>query len=80
VDVKQHKTNGYRSVQRQCVNFEKLTDWRLASTIDMDRYVEVMRKPEGVTQRKMADQYYTYNGRPNPNHPNGAFSGEDFNV
>jgi hypothetical protein len=46
----------------------------------MDRYVEVMRKPEGVTQRKMADQYYTYNGRPNPNHPNGAFSGEDFNV
>jgi hypothetical protein len=69
-----------RSVQKQCVNFDKLTDWRLANTIDMDRYVEVMRKPEGVTERKMADQYYAYYGFPNPNHPDGAFPDEDFNV
>lgn len=38
------------SVNRQCINFDKLTEWRKENTVDMDRYVEVMEKPEGVKE------------------------------
>ena len=60
------------SINKKCVNFDGLTDWRKENTIDMDKYVEVMKKPEGgnpkINQRPAADQYYEYWGYDNPNH------------
>ncbi len=44
----------------------------------MDKYGEVMLKPEGVKQIPMADDYYIYWGGTNPNHINGTNPGEDF--
>lgn len=71
--------NLYRSVNRECINFEKLTNWRRANTVDMDKYIEVMTMPDGVARRPMADQYYEYYGLDNPNHKGGANEGQDFN-
>lgn len=45
----------------------------------MDKYIEVMKMPDGVTTRPMADQYYEYYGLDNPNHKAGANKGQDFN-
>jgi hypothetical protein len=60
------------SINKKCVDFDGLTEWRKRNTIDMDKYVEVMRKPEGdqskIKQRPAADQYYEYWGYENPNH------------
>ncbi|KAF1939249.1 hypothetical protein EJ02DRAFT_457105 [Clathrospora elynae] len=61
------------SINKKCVNFDGLTDWRLKNTIDMDKYVEVMEMPLGVKpgvkkQLPAADQYYEYWGYDNPNH------------
>ncbi|KAJ4313594.1 hypothetical protein N0V94_006864 [Neodidymelliopsis sp. IMI 364377] len=60
------------SIKKQCVNFEGLTKWRRENTIDMDKYVKVMKMPEGekpgIKQRPAADQYYEYWGYENPNH------------
>ncbi|KAK3180011.1 hypothetical protein K4F52_008589 [Lecanicillium sp. MT-2017a] len=67
------------SVNRECINFEKLTNWRRANTVDMDKYIEVMTMPDGVARLPMADQYYEYYGLDNPNHKGGANKGQDFN-
>ncbi|KAL7800816.1 hypothetical protein V8C43DRAFT_326016 [Trichoderma afarasin] len=46
------------SIDRKCINFDKLTDWRLANTIDMKKWAERMKKPNGAKEGKMEDQYY----------------------
>ncbi|KAF2796337.1 hypothetical protein K505DRAFT_300397 [Melanomma pulvis-pyrius CBS 109.77] len=60
------------SINKKCVNFDKFTDWRKENTIDMDKYVKVMQRPEGdkpgIKQLPAADQYYEYWGYDNPNH------------
>ena len=60
------------SINKKCVDFDGLTEWRRSNTIDMDKYVEVMKMPEGdkpgIKQRPAADQYYEYWGYENPNH------------
>ncbi|XPS80983.1 hypothetical protein M3J09_012927 [Ascochyta lentis] len=60
------------SINKKCVNFDGLTEWRKKHTIDMDKYVEVMKMPEGekpgIKQLPAADQYYEYWGYDNPNH------------
>ncbi len=60
------------SINKKCVNFDGLTEWRKDHTIDMKKYVEVMKMPEGekpgVQQHPAADQYYDYFGYENPNH------------
>jgi hypothetical protein len=60
------------SINKQCVNFDKFTDWRKANTIDMEKYVKAMHMPEGekpgIKQLPAADQYYEYWGYENPNH------------
>lgn len=60
------------SINKKCVNFDGLTEWRKRNTIDMDKYVRVMKKPEGsklgTKQRPAADQYYEYWRYDNPNH------------
>ncbi|KAL7931544.1 hypothetical protein V8C35DRAFT_309776 [Trichoderma chlorosporum] len=50
------------SIDRKCINFEKLSDWRRANTIDMNKWAEIMKKPPGAKEEKLADQYY------GPNH------------
>ena len=61
-----------RSINKKCVNFDGLTEWRKEHTIDMDKYVKVMQMPEGekpgIKQLPAADQYYEYFGYDNPNH------------
>jgi len=61
-----------RSINKQCGDFGKFTDWRKANTINMTKYVEVMRQPErdkpGIKQLPAADQYYSYWNYSNPNH------------
>ncbi|KAJ4378179.1 hypothetical protein N0V83_001013 [Neocucurbitaria cava] len=60
------------SINKKCVDFEGLTQWRKENTIDMERYVEVMKRPAGdkpgIKQHPAADQYYEYWGYENPNH------------
>ncbi|KZM19143.1 uncharacterized protein EKO05_0010178 [Ascochyta rabiei] len=60
------------SINKMCVNFDGLTEWRREHTIDMDKYVEVMKMPmgekPGIKQLPAADQYYEYWGYDNPNH------------
>lgn len=48
------------SINRQCVDFEKLTQWRQESTIDMDKYVRVMMKPVGVKEMKQSEEYFAF--------------------
>lgn len=66
-----------RSIDRKCINFDKLTDWRLANTIDMKKWAEHMKKPNGVKEEKMADQYYGPNDVQNPNHHGGTHEDVD---
>jgi hypothetical protein len=68
------------SIQKQCINFEGLTQWRREKSVDMDKWVDVMMKPAGVNELPMADAYYDLYNKPNPNHADGANPGEDFNV
>lgn len=71
------------SVNKQCVNFEKLTSWRKANTLDLDEYVQKMQKKPGLKKELPApDDYYKYfmPDKVNPNHLNGANSGNDFNL
>lgn len=72
------------SVNRQCVDFDRLSAWRRAHTLDMDRYVATMRRKPGrrYTELPAPDQYYAHYlpGVPNPNHAGGAHPGEDFNL
>lgn len=72
------------SVNRQCINFERLSQWRKENTLDMGKYVKTMRKKEDkhYHQLKAPDAYYKYYmpDAVNPNHLNGANPGEDFNL
>ncbi|KAI1559509.1 tat pathway signal sequence, partial [Pyrenophora tritici-repentis] len=67
------------SINKKCVNFDGLTEWRKANTVDMDKYVKVMKMPEvnkpGVKELPAADQYYEYWGFDNPNHKPEAEGG-----
>lgn len=60
------------SINKQCVDFDALTTWRKENTIDMEKYVKVMQRPEGdkpgIKQLPAADQYYAYWNYTNPNH------------
>jgi hypothetical protein len=46
------------SINRQCIDFDRLTEWRKESTIDKDTYLSNMAKPEGVTGLPMPDAYW----------------------
>ncbi|KAG6107384.1 hypothetical protein E4U14_004184 [Claviceps sp. LM454 group G7] len=39
------------SIQAHCINFEKLTEWHKEASIDMNKYLRVMKKPPGVKER-----------------------------
>ncbi|KAI1382004.1 hypothetical protein F4677DRAFT_439808 [Hypoxylon crocopeplum] len=70
------------SINRQCVNFEKLTAFRKENGLDLDKYVRVMKKSlhPGVKERHQSDAYYYWYNETNPNHINGANPGEEFNM
>ncbi|OTA98180.1 hypothetical protein M426DRAFT_77114 [Hypoxylon sp. CI-4A] len=70
------------SINRQCMNFEKLSAFRKENGLDLDKYVRVMKKSlhPGVKERHQSDAYYYWYNETNPNHINGANSGEDFNM
>ena len=72
----------HRSVNRQCINFDKLTAWRKENTLDPAKYEKIMKKSShpGVKERHQSDAYYEYFHKENPNHINGANPGEDFNM
>lgn len=67
-------------MNRQCIDFEKLTTWRREQSIDIDKYLKVIRRPEGQAELKLPDAVYTYQGLKNPNHEGGANPDEDFNL
>ncbi|XDG10127.1 hypothetical protein ABKA04_009742 [Annulohypoxylon sp. FPYF3050] len=70
------------SINRQCIDFEKLTEFRKANGLDLDKYVRIMKKAlhPGVKERHQSDAYYYWYNETNPNHVNGANPGEDFNM
>ena len=70
------------SINRQCINFDKLTEWRKDNSIDMTKYLERMKKKEGQKELPAPDDFYVYYApdKVNPNHLNGANPGEDFNM
>ncbi|RGP79544.1 tat pathway signal sequence [Fusarium longipes] len=71
------------SVNRQCIDFDQLTEWRLKNSVDLDTYIENSAKPPGVKQLPAPDAYYKFfnpNNLTNPNHINGAHPDEDFNL
>jgi hypothetical protein len=71
------------SVNRQCVDFQKLTELRKDNRLDLGKYVEKMKNREGgVRELHPPDDYYKYfqPNITNPNHVNAANPGEDFNL
>ncbi|KAI1652891.1 hypothetical protein F4813DRAFT_376543 [Daldinia decipiens] len=70
------------SINRQCINFEKLTAFRKENGLDLDKYVQIMKKSlhPGVKERHQSDAYYYWYNETNPNHIDGANPGEDFNM
>jgi hypothetical protein len=38
------------SINAHCVNFDKLTKWHKEASVDMKKYVQVMKKPAGVKE------------------------------
>ncbi|KAI1208022.1 uncharacterized protein F4807DRAFT_462113 [Annulohypoxylon truncatum] len=70
------------SINRQCINFEKLTKFRRENGLDLDKYVQRMKKSlhPTVKERHQSDAYYYWYNETNPNHINGANPGEDFNM
>ncbi|KAI1799441.1 hypothetical protein F4811DRAFT_98520 [Daldinia bambusicola] len=70
------------SINRQCINFDKLTEFRKEHGLDLDKYVRIMKKSlhPGVKERHQSDAYYYWYNETNPNHINGANRGEDFNM
>ncbi|KAL3956957.1 hypothetical protein ACCO45_009803 [Purpureocillium lilacinum] len=38
------------SINAHCINFDKLVKWHKEASVDMEKYVEVMRKPKGVKE------------------------------
>ncbi|ETS75044.1 hypothetical protein PFICI_13528 [Pestalotiopsis fici W106-1] len=65
------------SINRQCIDFDRLTDFRKQVSLDMDRYRVTMNKPEGVTELPAPDHYYELFGEKNPNHLHGEDPEED---
>lgn len=65
------------SINRQCVDFDAITEWRLENTIDIDRFKKIVRKPDGVKALKGADDWYKFMAPnfTNPNHLHGANPG-----
>lgn len=59
------------SINRQCIDFDHLTEFRKSVSLDMDKYKRVMTKPEGVTQIPAPDQFYELFGEENPIHLHG---------
>ncbi|KAF7539639.1 hypothetical protein G7054_g1980 [Neopestalotiopsis clavispora] len=59
------------SINRQCIDFDALTEFRKQVSLDMDKYKVTMNKPEGVTELPAPDNYYTLFGEENPNHVHG---------
>ncbi|ROW02987.1 hypothetical protein VMCG_05731 [Cytospora schulzeri] len=62
------------SVNRQCINFDKLTQWRKDNTVDMDHYIEVMKKPKGVKEAPVPAEYWKLHPdelKHFPTHPQG---------
>ncbi|KAG6135838.1 hypothetical protein E4U38_001649 [Claviceps purpurea] len=55
--VTRHWTEGLEypfpdfSIQAHCINFEKLTEWHTEASVDLEKYVRVMKKPPGVKER-----------------------------
>ncbi|KAI1105459.1 hypothetical protein F4804DRAFT_128701 [Jackrogersella minutella] len=70
------------SINRQCINFDKLTAFRKENGLDLDKYVDIMKKSlhPDVKERHQSDAYYYWYNETNPNHVNGADPGEDFNM
>lgn len=74
----------HRSVNRECINFDKLTECRRQSTLNMSRWrnTSVMRKPKGpgVKYHPKADMFYDYFNVSdlNPNHIGGVNLDDDF--
>ncbi|KAK4206656.1 hypothetical protein QBC37DRAFT_488004 [Rhypophila decipiens] len=66
------------SINRQCVDFEALQEWRLENTIDIDRFKKIVRKPEGVKELEAADDWYKFMAPmlENPNHKDGKNQGK----
>ncbi|ORY61763.1 uncharacterized protein BCR38DRAFT_526072 [Pseudomassariella vexata] len=70
-------------VNKQCINFYKLSEWRKENTLDLEKYVQKMQKKEDhVTELPAPDDYYKYYlpDVVNPNHLNWANPGNDFNL
>jgi hypothetical protein len=65
------------SINRQCVDFDHLTEFRRQKSLNMDKYKKVIRKPEGIKQLPAPDQYYEFYGLETPTHKDGADAGED---
>lgn len=66
------------SINRQCVDFDGITEFRKARSLDMEKYKKVMLKPDGVKELPAPDQYYVYFDKENPNHPDGDHGDDDF--
>ncbi|KAG6103204.1 hypothetical protein E4U31_002976 [Claviceps sp. LM219 group G6] len=55
--VTRHWTEGLEypfpdfSIQAHCINFEKLTEWHKEASVDLNKYLRVMKKPPGVKER-----------------------------
>ncbi|KAG6205191.1 hypothetical protein E4U50_004818 [Claviceps purpurea] len=55
--VTRHWTEGLEypfpdfSIQAHCINFEKLTEWHKEASVDLKKYLRVMKKPPGVKER-----------------------------
>lgn len=65
------------SINRQCIDFDSLTEFRKHVSLDMDKYNRVMRKPSGVKELPAPDQYYELFGHKNPNHEQGQDPDDD---
>jgi hypothetical protein len=50
------------SINRQCRDFDTLVEWRKENTLDMDKYVEFVKKPEGVKQALQDEAYFAIYG------------------
>lgn len=49
-----------RSVNRQCINFDKLMEWRKENTVDTDYYLEVMQMSSGVRGAPISDAHWSF--------------------
>lgn len=73
------------SVNRKCIDFDYLTEWRLENSVDLDLWIAHDNKTMAKDPKVLPapDAFYKYSNPdnlPNPNHINGANPGEDFNL